>query len=120
MAMTQMTKTEAFADSMDLLNDAKALQARAREDGYLFFRQLLNPDKLNDVRRQILEVCDKHEWLQPGVPLMDGITKKGLLRLESFKDEWMNVYRDVLRIRDFLLSCCSLLFNTCPSAAEGL
>ena len=100
-AMTAMVTTEPYADSTPLLKDPKALRERASRDGYLCFRRLLDPETVLHVRRQHLEVCRKHGWLDESAPLMDGVAKKGLCYVESVHEEWIAFYNDILRIRDF-------------------
>ena len=41
--------------SNDAIDDAEELRRRIDDEGYLFFRKLQNPDKLWDLRRQMLE-----------------------------------------------------------------
>ena len=49
-----------FEDSTQLLADPDALRARARRDGYLFFRGLLDPQLVLELRREVLKVMDRH------------------------------------------------------------
>ena len=60
-------------DSTPLLGDPEALRARADEDGYLFFKQLLPKEDIHAVRRDLLEVVDKHGWRKPGQNAEGGI-----------------------------------------------
>ena len=100
-AMTAMVRTEPYLDSTPLLNDPEALRARADEDGYLYFKRLLDPKAVLNVRRQILEVARKHGWVDESAPLMDGVAKKGVCFVESIHEEWKPYYCEVQRIRDF-------------------
>lgn len=101
MAMVAMKETVAFRDSSVLLDDPAALQQRAREDGYLFFRGLLPEEALREVRRQVLELCREHGWLDPEAPLMAGIRAEGLHVVEGSDPRWVAFYREVLKLRDF-------------------
>ena len=66
--------TEApFEDSTPLLNDAAGLRARMDRDGFFYFRHLLPREAVLNLRRQILEVCQKHGWMDPSAPLMEAI-----------------------------------------------
>ncbi|MBN9629160.1 MAG: phytanoyl-CoA dioxygenase family protein [Actinobacteria bacterium] len=56
-----------------MLSHPEALRARAQEDGYLFFRQLLPRADVMEVRRDILTTLAERAWLEPGTELMDGI-----------------------------------------------
>ena len=59
------------------------MRERAAEQGYLFFRSLLDSESVLDLRRQILEVCQQHGWLDDDAPLMDGIARDGELFIEG-------------------------------------
>ena len=101
MAQQTMLNIENFVDSTPLLDAADALRARATEQGYLFFRSLLDTESVLDLRRQILEVCQKHGWLDDDAPLMDGVSRDGQLFIEGLSPEWIAFYTDVQRLRAF-------------------
>jgi len=58
--------------SVDSLGDPEELVRRLRRDGYVFLRGLLPREGVLDLRRAILEVCQRHGWLSPGSSLLDG------------------------------------------------
>ena len=60
-------------DSTPLLRDAEALRARAAEDGYLFFKQLLPKEDVVAVRRDLLAVVDGYGWRKPGQDAEGGV-----------------------------------------------
>lgn len=62
-----------FTDSTPLLNSPKELRARADEDGFLFFKGFLPKEPLLELRRQILEIVNRHGWLKKGTDLMEGV-----------------------------------------------
>ena len=62
-----------FVDSTELLADPAALQARAAEDGYLFFKQRLPKDEVLAMRAEMLAVVEKHGWRQPGQDALGGL-----------------------------------------------
>ena len=101
MAQQTMTNLEPFVDSTPLLDAPEALRERAAEQGYLFFRSLLDSESVLDLRRQILEVCQQHGWLDDDAPLMDGIARDGELFIEGNAPEWIAFYIDVQRLRAF-------------------
>ena len=102
MAMTAMQRVEPFADSTALLEDPHALRQRGEDTGYLFFGGLVPRDPVLEVRRQILEVCKAHGWLEPDTPLDDGVARAGQLLIESTSDHrWKDFYCDVQKVRDF-------------------
>ena len=60
--------------SRDIVKDEpEELKRRIYDEGYLFFKQLLNPDKLLELRRQILTTLQEGGWLMAGTDPMDGI-----------------------------------------------
>jgi ectoine hydroxylase-related dioxygenase (phytanoyl-CoA dioxygenase family) len=52
-------------DSTELLDSGDALRTRAAEDGYLFFKKLIPDIDIRAVRADILQVVERHGWLQP-------------------------------------------------------
>lgn len=95
-----MPDVEPFLESTALIADPPALRARAAEDGYLFFRGLLPPDALLEVRRQMLTVLERHGWLAPDAPLMEGVARPELLFQEG-DEAFAPVYDDVQRLEAF-------------------
>jgi len=89
-----------LTDSKDLLNDASALRERASEDGYLFFRSLVDPESLANVRRQILALCEEHGWLKENTDPMEGIARPGVVWLEG-QPEYMALYNRLICLEDF-------------------
>ncbi|QGN33123.1 phytanoyl-CoA dioxygenase family protein [Microlunatus sp. Gsoil 973] len=104
---TQLPSVE-LTDSTPLLGDPPRLLERAGTDGYLFFRGLLDRDKVLNVRRQIMQVVADHGWLRAGTDVMDGIAD-----VEAFDTVDpvaaafcgtgvpLDAYQDVYRIQDF-------------------
>ncbi len=119
MANQNMRHIERFVDSASLLDSPAALRARADEQGYLFFRSLLDSDTVLDLRRQILEISLKHGWLDKSSPLMDGVSREGHLWIDTASREWINFYRDIQCLRAFhslaldpaILSLFEILFG---------
>ncbi|MBL8992881.1 MAG: phytanoyl-CoA dioxygenase family protein, partial [Spirochaetia bacterium] len=83
-----------------LLGSPPALRERGARDGYLYLKNILDPEALLAIRRQVLEVCDRHGWLEPGKPLMNGMSRPGFFAVESNAPEWLGLYREVQKIRD--------------------
>lgn len=59
-------------ESSDLLGNGAALRQRMADDGYLFFRGLLDRDKIEAARRDVLTRIAGEDGLDPAVPLMEG------------------------------------------------
>ena len=59
--------------SDDAREDPVELRRRLDLDGYLFFRRLQDPDRLRDLRREMLTVMQRGGWLVAGTDPVDGI-----------------------------------------------
>jgi len=62
-----------FEDSSPLLGHQQALKRRAKQDGFLFFRGLLEREEILELRRSILSVLLKHELLSKSEALLEGV-----------------------------------------------
>jgi ectoine hydroxylase-related dioxygenase (phytanoyl-CoA dioxygenase family) len=89
-----------FVKSNDLLLDPTGLRMRAEEDGYLFFRGLVEAEALLHVRHDILGLCARAGWLEPGIEPDDGIARQGVAWVEP-QPEYMAVYNEVMRLESF-------------------
>jgi len=100
-AVCQSFRIEPFTESSALLDDPEALRREASEEGYLFFRGLVEPERLLALRRAVLGLCDKHGWLAPGAPLMNGLAREGI-RLGAYDDKrWIAFLCEVLPLPAF-------------------
>ena len=72
-----MARIEPFNVSNELLDEPGKLQEQARQDGYLFFRGLIDADAIYNLRQDFLGICHRHGWAQGGEALMDGIRTGG-------------------------------------------
>ncbi|HYI23868.1 MAG TPA: phytanoyl-CoA dioxygenase family protein [Thermomicrobiales bacterium] len=59
-------------ESNGLLGDADALRRQMADDGYLFFRGLLDRDKVESARAEMLGRVAAEDGLDPSAPLLDG------------------------------------------------
>jgi hypothetical protein len=64
-----MLELEPMVDATPLLADPAALRSRAAEDGYLYFKGLLEPGKVLEVRRQMVQTLVRHGYVdaKPGL-----------------------------------------------------
>lgn len=93
-----------FTDATALLGRPAELRARLVEDGYLYLPRFLDPAPLLLARGDILDLCRQAGWLEPGSPLMDGISD-GVFHVEG-EVPFAQVYRQVIRLPSF--NACSL------------
>ena len=121
MAMITMGNVKPLDDATSLLSDPARLQDRAGREGYLYFKGLIDPRSILNLRQQILQVCLKHGWLDEGSPLEEGIVKKGVSHIESDTPEWRSFYCDILKHHDFhaLALHPSLLHNVRKTFRRG-
>jgi len=101
MAMVEMARVEPLEDVSDLLKEPDALRSKAKDEGLLFFRGLLDPDKVNALRSQILAVCAAHGWIKEGTSPDDAIANQDAMVVESRDPKWQAFYNDLQEVRDF-------------------
>ena len=81
-------------------NDIEELRRRLDEDGYLFFRRLMNPDRLLDMRREMLTVMQSGGWLVAGTDPSDGIADPNARCTEGDLG-YTDVYHEVYKLQSF-------------------
>ncbi|MEE2990388.1 MAG: phytanoyl-CoA dioxygenase family protein [Planctomycetota bacterium] len=89
-----------FLVSNDALQDVGELRRRIDEDGYLFFRQLQNPGKLLELRREMLTVMQQGGWLVAETDPIDGIANVDA-RCTEGDPEYTDVYHRVYSLQSF-------------------
>lgn len=94
--------TVPFKNATPLIDEPEVLREQAREDGYLFFKGLLDPTPIRALRLQILEILSRHGFLEPGVPVENAQGRDGFFIAESSEDPvYKAYYRDIQKLRDF-------------------
>ena len=86
--------------SNDAANDSEELRRRISDEGYLFFRKLQSPDKLANLRREMLTVIQQGGWLVAGTDPMDGIADISRQCTEG-DVEYTDVYHEVYKLESF-------------------
>ncbi|GHO86531.1 phytanoyl-CoA dioxygenase family protein [Dictyobacter formicarum] len=121
-----MSQTEAAAASYipfiqsDAHSDAATLRARIDEYGYLFFRHLVPSETVLGVRRSVLTVIKEAGWLDPDRDMMEGIALPGIEPKTEGQREYLDVYRQVLRLPDFHnFPCHSSLMAIATKLLDG-
>ncbi|MCF7818835.1 MAG: phytanoyl-CoA dioxygenase family protein [Kiritimatiellales bacterium] len=93
---------ESYENAMDLLSDPAQLKIKADADGYLFFKGLLPPASLLEVRRQILEILDRHGLLEKQAEILDGrMDLSKIAQCVPFEGCTLDVYKAVQRLESF-------------------
>ncbi|MFF3350528.1 phytanoyl-CoA dioxygenase family protein [Streptomyces sp. NPDC002779] len=85
----QVADLEPFEESTELLGDPEELRARAERDGYLFFRGLLDPEPILQLRSKVLEILTEHGLRASDADPLDG--KLDLARLNELSADQMRV-----------------------------
>ncbi len=86
-------------ESNEILNNAAVLRERSKQNGYLFFRGLLDADLILNLRRQFVEILARHGWLDAGTQPMEAISGRSG-PIEGVKDYWP-AFDDFQKLEDF-------------------
>ncbi len=65
-------------ESSDVADDAEALRSRMKEDGYLYLRGLLDPERVLRARLSIAEKLAAEGLLDPASPVKDCVPRPGI------------------------------------------
>ena len=87
-------------ESSDARHDTDELRQRLDDDGYLFFRRLLDPTRLMDLRREMLTVMQAGGWLAEDTDPVDGIANPDA-RCTEGDPGYTDVYHKVYRLQSF-------------------
>ena len=88
-----------FVASNDLLNAPKRLRVRAHEEGYLFFRNLLDHASILRLRRDITQILDDVGWLDEGTDPTDVISTAEAKLMGT--PEFTPIYDTIQRLESF-------------------
>jgi len=86
--------------SNDVKADTDELRRRLDEDGYLFFRRLLDPDRLLKLRHEMLSVMQVGGWIVAETDPVDGIANLDARCTEGDLG-YTDVYHEVYKLRSF-------------------
>ena len=81
-----------FLDSTDVQDNGPELLKRMERDGYLFVRELLPADVLEDLRLRLLEIAAEGGWVDTTAPIADAIADRAGFCVEP-TPEYNEVYR---------------------------
>ncbi len=95
-----MVAMQDFRVSNDAIDDAPELRRRIADEGYLFFRGLMDVDKMLSLRRDMLSVLREGGWLVDGTQLMDGIADVSRCCTEP-DIEYATLYHEVYKLQSF-------------------
>ncbi|BBI34862.1 phytanoyl-CoA dioxygenase family protein [Cohnella abietis] len=97
--MSTQLKQE-LSPSNEWLHDLPELRNRLNEDGYLFFRGILDKNELTHIREDMLAIASEYGYVKTDVPLVDGIYS-GEGFPTAIKFETSPLYRRILGLPRF-------------------
>ena len=86
--------------SNEAKDDPQELQRRLDDEGYLFFKRLVEPDKLWELRREMMSMIQQIGWLVADTDPMDGIADISMRYTEG-DNEYSAGYAEVYKIENF-------------------
>ena len=86
--------------SNDAQHDPEELQRRIADEGYLFFKRLVDPDRVWDLRREMMGTLQQVGWLVAGADQMDGIADINM-RYSEGDNEYSAGYAKAYGIENF-------------------
>ena len=86
-------------DSKALLDDLPALRERFDEDSYLYFRNVVDRDKVMALRKRMLRTLAEGGWVREAPYLMRGVATAPPVR--EGDDDFFAVYDEVQRLEEF-------------------
>ncbi len=86
--------------SNDIMDNPDKLRSRMSNEGYLFFKKLQDPNKLLELRMEMLSTMQKGGWLIPDTDPMDGIADISTQCTEG-DPEYTDVYHEVYKLEAF-------------------
>ena len=95
-----MSELKELRVSNDAMNESEELQRRLDDEGYLFFKRLVDPDKLWALRREMMSMIQQVGWLIPGTDPMDGIADINMRYIEG-DNEYSAGYAEIYKIENF-------------------
>ncbi len=86
--------------SNDVMDDAVELQRRIADEGYLFFKGLMNADKLRRLRYEMMSAIQDAGWLIAGTDPLHSIADVNMRYTEG-DNEYTAGYADVYKLESF-------------------
>jgi hypothetical protein len=77
--------------------DTEELKSQLQANSYLFFRGLVPPEVVLEVRRAVLQICLEAGWIDPNYDLMEAVIAPGVVPTQEGKPDYADVYRKVLK-----------------------
>ena len=86
--------------SNDAIADREELRRRMNDEGYVFIKKLQDPERLSQLRKDIMTVLQKGGWLVAGTDPMEGIADPAA-RCTEGDLPYTDVYHSMYRLQIF-------------------
>ena len=96
--MNEMIKE--LINSSDIINDPLELQNRLSQEGYLFFKQLQDRNKLLELRKEIMTIIKNIGWLSQSTDPLNGIADISAQCTEG-DNEYTDGYKEIYKLESF-------------------
>ncbi len=90
---------QVFTDSTALISEPSKLRQRFEEEGYLFLRAVLAPEKLLELRAQIVNCLNEAGWLDRQADLLDAIP--AIVPYVEGDEGYLEAYNEVQKLQAF-------------------
>jgi ectoine hydroxylase-related dioxygenase (phytanoyl-CoA dioxygenase family) len=94
------TSYQPFRDSSDIKTDGPALQARMKEDGYLFVKGIYPKEMIANLRRQMLGIAAEAGWLKKGTAIEESIAEPSSACADP-EPRYLVPFKKMYRLEDF-------------------
>ena len=88
-----------FLDSSPVLDDSDAMTERMERDGYLFFKGFFGRAFILALRRRMLEIAAKHDFLDTRHPLEEGVANLEAACIEP-EEDYIKVLREMYALEE--------------------
>ncbi len=89
-----------FRVSNDILDSPGAMKKRLLQEGYLFFKSLIAPSRIESLRAEILDLYRRNDWVMAGTDPLEGRVDIGKSCAEG-EPPYLEVYRRLYALRSF-------------------
>ena len=85
-----------FYNSSALVENPKLLREQFQNDGYVYLKSIISPEKILQLRAEILEIMSQHHWLKPEAD-PDKAIAWTTPKVEG-EDDYFSVYDEIMKL----------------------
>ena len=116
--MDIVANLQPFKEANGLLGDEEALRASFEKDGYIFVKQLIDPEKLIAIRQQFTAILAQEGWIKGGAE-QDKAFAIGMPYREG-EPEFLRAYEKIQKVEDFHALAHDPALNSVISSLLGM